>query len=244
MPVITGGSIFIPCMSIRIDPKNIAVVMPAYNEHTIIVQVIRELLTFKYSIVVVDDGSDTPLAFLAKEFPVTVLTHPVNLGQGASLQTGIEYALSQNATYIITFDADGQHQAADIEKLVQPLLTDEADIVLGSRFMEGSQHNMTAGRKILIRIARVLNYFLTGLLLTDAHNGIRALNRKAAAAIHITENRMAHATQLLSSIRKNNLRYKELPVTIRYTAYSLKKGQTLWSSFRIFFDILLSKIFK
>jgi hypothetical protein len=103
---------------------------------------------------------------------------------------------------------------------------------------------MSTRRKLLLQSARYLNYLFSGLLLTDAHNGLRAMTRAAASKLHIRENGMAHATEILSEIKKRKLRYEEVPVTIHYTAYSQKKGQTIWSGFRIFFDLLLNKIFK
>lgn len=244
MPAPGKVLIFMFSMSNRIDHNKIFIVVPAFNENTIIRQVINELLAHHYMVVVVDDGSGEPVSLLLNDLPVHILRHPINLGQGAALQTGIEYAISNNADYIITFDADGQHLSSDIESLLQPLINNEADIALGSRFIEGSKHNMPAGRKILVKGARWLNYMLTGLLLTDAHNGLRAMNKKATSSIHITQNGMAHATELLTEIKKKKLRYKEVPVTIRYTDYSKNKGQSAWGSFRIFFDLLLNKIFK
>ncbi len=236
--------IFIPFMSNLINSKEVFVIVPAFNENAVIVSVVSDLLFYKFNVLIVDDGSDIPLALLFRNFPVTILRHTVNLGQGAALQTGIEFALSKGAKYLVTFDADGQHQTNDIENLLVPLTNNAADISLGSRFIKGGGHNMTFVRKVFIQTARLLNYCLTGLLLTDAHNGLRAMNRKAASVIRIRQNGMAHATELLTQIKKNKLLYKEIPVTIRYTAYSRKKGQTVWSSFRIFFDLLLNKIFK
>lgn len=231
-------------MSNHIDSRKVFVIIPAYNENEVITSVIEDLLPLNYQIIVIDDGSEMPLQSLLNHFPVTVLRHKVNLGQGAAIQTGIEYALLKNSQYIVTFDADGQHSAGDIEKLLVPLENNEADICLGSRFIKGAKHNMSFTRKILIHSARVLNYYLTGIMLTDAHNGLRAMNVKAASAIKIRENGMAHATELLSQIKKNKFRYREVPVHIHYSDYSRKKGQTIWSSFRIFFDLLLNKIFK
>lgn len=228
----------------QIDHTKIFIVIPSFNENIIIKEVINNLLRLPYKIIVVDDGSEPALFDQLKGLPVHVLRHEVNLGQGAALQTGIEYGLSLKAEYIVTFDADGQHQADDIDKLLQPLFNNEADICIGSRFMSGSNNSMPAGRKLILKTGRWVNYLLTGLLLTDAHNGLRAMNSKAASSIHITQNRMAHATELLTEVRKNKLRYKEIPVTIQYTAYSKNKGQTAWSSFRIFFDLLLNKIFR
>ena len=209
-----------------------------------IADVIQKLQSYRYRIIVIDDGSKTNLYHTLKKLPVYFLRHQINLGQGAALQTGIEFALSKNAEYIVSFDADGQHQPADIDNLIQPLLNNEADIVLGSRFIRGATHNMPAARKIFLQIARYLNYIFTGVLLSDAHNGLRAMNRNAASGIKIQENRMAHATELLSQIRKTHLRYLEVPVTIQYTPYSKEKGQKLVNSFRIFFDLILNKIFK
>lgn len=231
-------------MSNRIDPKEVYVVVPAFNENAVITSVISDLLPHNFNVLVVDDGSEIPLAPLLSNYPVTVLRHLINMGQGAALQTGIEFALSKSAKYVVTFDADGQHQASDINKLLEPLANNEKDITIGSRFMKGSQHNMPNRRKLTIKIARLINFFFTGLMLTDAYNGLRALNTKAAMSAQIQENGMAHATELLARIKKNKLRYMEIPVNIRYTEYSRKKGLTIWNGFRIFFDILLNKIFK
>jgi polyprenyl-phospho-N-acetylgalactosaminyl synthase len=231
-------------MSHHINPRDVFVIIPAYNEHAVIRQVVEQLLVYNYSVVIIDDGSEPPLRPVLNTLPVWVLRHRVNLGQGAALQTGIEFALEKQAQYIVTFDADGQHHANDIGQLLQELVDKKAGIVFGSRFLEGAVHNMPSRRKTTIKLARYLNYAFTGLLLTDAHNGLRAMTREAAAGIHLQENRMAHATEILSQVRKNRLHYCEIPVHIHYSEYSRKKGQTIWSGFRIFFDLLLNKFFK
>ena len=231
-------------MSNHINSKDIFVIIPAYNENAIIKTVINNLLPFQYTVVVIDDGSSESLLPILQNSSVYYIRHKVNLGQGASLQTGIDFAVSKKAAYIITFDADGQHLASDIEKLLQPLINNKADIVSGSRFLEGASHNMSFMRKVLLQLARYINFLFTGLLLTDAHNGLRAMTAAAAQKIRLTENGMAHATEILHQIKKRKLRYKEVPVHIQYTEYSRKKGQTLSSGFRIFFDLLLNKIFK
>ncbi len=231
-------------MPIPVNSRNVFIILPAYNEQAVIKPVIEELLAFNYQVVVIDDGSETRLSTMLRNMPVYLLRHEINLGQGAALQTGIEFALSKDAQWLVTFDADGQHDAADIEKLIDPLCNDKADIAFGSRFMEGATGNMPMKRRSLLKIARWLNYFFTGLLLTDAHNGLRALTNSAASRIRIRENGMAHATEILSQVKKQRLRYTEIPVNIRYTGYSRQKGQTIWSGFRVFFDLLLNKIFK
>lgn len=231
-------------MSHLIKPQNVFVIIPAYNENTIIGSVIQELLPYKYNIVVVDDGSLKRLDTLLKKMPVYYLRHKVNLGQGAALQTGIEFSLSMQPDYIVTFDADGQHKPRDVEKLLEVLADNKFDIALGSRFIKEAVQTIPANRKKILQMARYVNYFFTGLFLTDAHNGLRAMTRFAAENIHLKTNGMAHATEILSQINQKKLRYVEVPVNIDYTDYSRRKGQTLWSSFRIFFDILLNKIFK
>jgi len=236
--------IFILFMSNHINPDTVFIIIPAYNEHAVIEKVISELLLLNYKIVLVDDGSKEEISFPANKQAFYLLRHRVNLGQGAALQTGIEFALTRPCDYIVTFDADGQHQPGDIENLVQTLISTKSDIVLGSRFMAEKKSAMPFTRKLVLQTARYLNYLFTGLLLTDAHNGLRAMTRNAAQKIEIQENRMSHATEILSQIKKAKLHYTEASVNIRYTPYSIKKGQTTWSSFRIFFDILLNKIFK
>ena len=236
-------TLFTPYMSPLINPSSIFVIIPAYNEGTIIHSVCEQILQYQYNVVVIDDGSSQHLYSALHDLPIHFLRHKVNMGQGAALHTGMEYALIQGAEYIVTFDGDGQHEAADIPKFIEALFTDKTDIILGSRFMEDAVHNMSGRRKRTLQVARYVNYIFTGLLLSDAHNGFRAMNRTAAQAIRIHENRMAHATEILAQIKQQRLRYAELPVRVHYTAYSRAKGQTLWSSFRILFDLFLAKLF-
>ena len=219
--------------------KNIFVVIPAWNEHAAIRQVVQDLIPYHYRLVIVDDGSSPPLFNELKELPVYYLRHRINLGQGAAIRTGIGFALENAADYIVSFDADGQHLAGDIEQLIAAL--QDADMALGSRFLPGAGHNMTTGRKWLLRMARLVNFLFTGRLLSDAHNGLRAMTRSAAEKIRLTQNGMAHATEIISAARRAGLRITEVPVTIKYTEYSRNKGQTASDSFRILFDLFLSK---
>jgi len=220
------------------------VVIPAYNENSIIRNVVTEVIALGYAAVVVDDGSDEPISKVLEHTNAYVLRHMVNLGQGAALQTGITFALQNDADFIVNFDADGQHNANDIIKLLDPLIKKKADIALGSRFLKDSYHNMNSSRKFVIKVARFINYLFTGILLSDAHNGLRAFTKEAARQINIKQNGMSHATEILSIIKKEKLVYMEVPVSIIYTDYSNKKGQSIWNSFRIFFDLLLNKIFR
>ena len=123
-------------------------------------------------------------------------------------------------------------------------MSHKLDIILGSRFAPSASANLTSVRRLVLQAARFVNYVFTGVLLTDAHNGLRVMTRSAAEKIRLKENGMSHATEFLSIIKQFQLNYAELPVHIHYTEYSKRKGQTLWNSFRIFFDLLLNKVFK
>lgn len=225
--------------------QDIVVVMPAYNENGMVRQTAELLLQQGIrALIIVDDGSDTPVIHLVHDLPVIVLRHKVNLGQGAALQTGFSHAKKLNADILVTFDADGQHDVQDIPALVAPLRGQEADIVLGSRFLPGSGAHPGFSKKIVLKLARLINFLLSGALLSDAHNGFRALNREALQKIMLTENRMAHASEILFETRRHKLRYCEVPVHIRYTEYSKQKGQSAWDSIKILFDLVLHKLFK
>ena len=231
----------------QVEPliENTYVVVPYYNEETVINEVVTSLLPYSRHIIIVDDGSAKTASAQMKNLKgLTVLRHKINLGQGAAIQTGLEYALKKGASYIVTFDGDGQHDASDIPSLLKPLENGEAEISLGSRFITNGSHNATTGRKRVLKTGRLVNYFFTGLLLTDSHNGFRAFTRQAAAKFKLRENRMAHATEILSVIRKKKITYKEVPVRINYTSYSKNKGQSSMNSIRIFFDLVLHKLFE
>jgi glycosyltransferase involved in cell wall biosynthesis len=229
----------------EITDKKIIVVIPVYNEGLVLRQVITSLLKQpNITIIVVDDGSTEPVSHSIRDMPVVLLRHRTNLGQGAALQTGFTYAQRLHPDIVITFDGDGQHDICDLPVIIAPIINHKADIVLGSRFLPESGTITPFLRKIILQQARIINFLFSGILFSDAHNGFRALNRKALEKIAITENRMAHASEILFEIKKHGLRYKEVPVHIRYTAYSIRKGQSAWDSIKILFDLALHKFFK
>jgi glycosyltransferase involved in cell wall biosynthesis len=158
----------------------------------------------------------------------------INLGQGAALQTGIDYALRRHARTIVTFDADGQHSVEDIPALVAALATH--DIALGSRFLGKDIVGASRRRKVLLRSATMISNRMSGMQLTDAHCGLRAFRASAAPALRIMQDRMAHASELLRKIRTSGLRVVEVPVTIKYSEHSLRKGQGGLQAVRILFD--------
>ena len=219
----------------------IIVVVPAYNEAEKIGEVVKDIKKVIENIIVVDDGSTDQTGEIAKAAGVIVLTHLINRGQGAALQTGINFALAQGAEIIVTFDADGQLLAPEIDQVVKPLLLGEVDVVLGSRFLN-KINKIPRDKKIILRLAVLVTRLYTGLKLTDTHNGFRAMSRQAAEKIKIQQDGMAHASEILEQIKKCSLRFKEVPVTMRYTEYSIKKGQKLSNSFRIILDLIIGRI--
>jgi len=223
------------------DSRDIFIVIPSFNESEIIRHTVETLLPQGYKIVVVDDASTIEVADYLRGYPVTVLRHPVNLGQGAALQTGMDYAFAHGAQAVIHFDADGQHDFREIPAFLAAL-SEGFDVVLGSRFMRSEDTALVPCKKrVMLQLARLVNLVLTGLWLTDAHNGFRALNRHALSCLHLHENRMAHATEILDRVRQNKLKVTEIPTAIHYTEYALQKGQKLTNSVNIVLDLLASK---
>jgi glycosyltransferase involved in cell wall biosynthesis len=219
------------------------VVIPAYNEGAVVGDVVRTVRQRYVNVVVIDDcsGDDTGDSSVAAG--ATVLRHPINLGQGAALATGIQHALRSGAEYIVTFDADGQHRAEDIDVLVQTQRHTGADVVFGSRFI-GRTSGLPPARRLILGLAVLFTRVTTGLQMSDAHNGLRLLTRRAAQAVRLTHNGMAHASELVSQVAQQRLRYAEAPVTILYTEYSLAKGQKLGNAFHILNDLLLARLHK
>ncbi len=215
----------------------VMVVMPAYNECTVIAAVVAQVLQVCPNLLVVDDGSSDGTAEVARGAGAIVVRHAINLGQGAALQTGILHALDKGAQTIVTFDADGQHDPSDIKALVTAL-DSGFGAALGSRFA-GKTLGMPAQRRLVLQAARWVNYAITGVKLSDAHNGIRALSRSAALNLHLREAGMAHATEIIGQLARAKVKIVEVPVTIHYSAYSLAKGQKLTNALRILLDLMM-----
>jgi glycosyltransferase involved in cell wall biosynthesis len=222
--------------------KDIFFIVPAFNEASTIEAVINSIIEYGFTPVVIDDCSSDQTANLAFNCGATVIRHPINLGQGAALQTGIEYCLTKNFKVLVTFDSDGQHQMKDAICLINSILNDEADIVCGSRFLGINAVGIPPVRSFFLKIAALYTRLSTGLPVTDAHNGLRALSKRAAQRIHLTHNRMAHASELMTQIK--TLRFKELPVEIVYTEHSLAKGQKLSNSINILIELFIGKFTK
>ncbi|XYJ11328.1 glycosyltransferase family 2 protein [Telluria sp. B2] len=219
------------------------VVIPAYNEGPVIQHVIAEVRRFYDHVALVDDGSSDDTANCARTAGAVVVRHPINLGQGAALQTGIEFALRQGAKFIVTFDADGQHEIRDVLPMVHLLQKEKLDVVLGSRFI-GKVSGMTFGRRMLLGAAILFTRLTTGLQLTDAHNGLRVFSGAGARKIRLFHNRMAHASEILEQIAQRKLAFREFGNTVRYTDYSRAKGQKASNAINIVIDLVLQRLSK
>lgn len=216
------------------------IIIPAYNESESLPLVIKNILSLNLpdtDILVVDDGSSDKTFLLAKNLGVKVLRHCLNRGQGASLKTGIDFCLKNDYQIAVFFDADGQMDHLEIPLLLKNLNAD-CQVVLGSRRL-GQTINMPIMRKLVKYLALIFTRLTTGLKLTDTHNGFQAWSVEALKKIELYQDSYAHASQLLQQIAKNRLKYCEVPVTIKYTDYSRRRGQSLWGAIKILWDLLI-----
>ena len=221
----------------------IFVIIPCYNEAAVIRNTVIDVLRHGYKVVIIDDSSKDNSKNELTGLPVYYLRHRVNMGQGAALQTGIDFAKKKGATYFVTFDADGQHDCNDIPGMIEFLEKEKADIVFGSRFLPGSKTNVSRSRSFALNMGRYINYFVSGILLSDSFNGLRLLSRQAVDKIKITENRMAHPVEILMLTAASKIKYAEYPVTIHYSDYSKAKGLKNKDGVKILVEIFLHKFF-
>lgn len=217
--------------------EDVWVVIPVFNEEQVIADVVSDVRSAFPNVVCVDDGSRDGSAERVAATKAHLVRHPVNMGQGAALQTGLSYALARaGGKYFVTFDADGQHQVEDAQRMVEIARESGAGAVLGSRFLD-QQRKVPAAKRLVLRAVVALSPNSRRLRLTDAHNGLRVLTRPVTESLRITMNGMAHASEVVSQLAKARVRVVEVPVTILYTEYSMSKGQSLINGVNILFDL-------
>lgn len=220
-------------------PARTWLIVPLYNEGEVVRDVVASAREVFPHIVCVDDGSVDDSVEQARAGGAVVVQHPFNLGQGAALRTGLDYALQdRGADFFVTFDSDGQHRTEDALAMVERLDSEPLDVIVGSRFLDSRTDTGRVKRMVLKAAVRFEN-LSTGVRLTDAHNGLRAFNRHAASVIRIEQNRMAHASEIVAEIGRHHLRYAEQPVHVIYSEYSRAKGQSIWNSVNILSDLYL-----
>lgn len=224
------------------NKDKIVVVIAAYNEERKIKSVVNSVAKYVDVIIVVDDGSEDKTCEVIDNPKAVVLSHCINLGQGAALQTGFEYAKKMNPEVVVTYDADGQFLAKEIPLVVKPILDKKVDIVLGSRFI-GKTINMSPIRKYVLKLGILFTWIFSEIKLTDSHNGFRALSNKVLNSIEITQNRMAHASEIVDQVKTNKLKYIEVPVTVKYNDYSRIKGQSSLNLVKILLELITRKLY-
>ncbi len=218
------------------ETPDVWIVVPAYNEAGVIGDVIRQLRSVFDNVVCVDDGSADDTGDIAWKAGAHLVRHPVNLGQGAAIQTGVEYARNRpGARVFATFDADGQHRVTDVLAMIDRLHSESADIVIGTRFAPGVSRPPLL-KRVVLQTAAALSRRGRRLGLTDSNNGLRVFNKTVADRLDITMNGMSHATEFIMLIDENRWRVAEQPVEVLYTEYSSAKGQPLLNGVNIIVD--------
>lgn len=224
------------------DYSDTWLVIPCYNEGLVIQEVIEHARETFPNVVAVNDGSKDNSADAIRAAGAHFVNHPVNLGQGAALQTGIEYARSQpGARYFVTFDADGQHQVKDVVKMIERLRCEPLDIIVGTRFAGQDNSQVPWLKRVVLKTVVMLSPRTRRLGLSDAHNGLRVFNRTVAGEINIRMNGMSHASEIVATIDSMGWRVAEEPVDILYTEYSMSKGQSLINGVNILADGIVAR---
>lgn len=222
--------------------KKVFVIIPAYNEEKRIGRVIDEVEKYVDTIVVVDDGSKDKTSEQVRSRKAVVLRHMVNLGQGAALQTGFDWANKCGADVVVTFDADGQFKASEIPKVVEPILKGRADVVLGSRFL-GKARDIPFSRFLTLKAGVIFTNIFSGIRVTDTYNGFRAFSSSALKKIYLTQNRMAHASEIVDLVSRHDIRFTEVPVTVLYSKQTFNKGLRNINSLKLFFDLMIKRLY-
>lgn len=222
----------------------LAVVIPAYNEEETIGSVIRKIRAVEFpgleaEVIVIDDGSTDRTAGTARSEGARVIHHVINRGLGGALGTGLETALRAGADVIVTVDADGQHAAGDIARVIGPVRAGDADVVIGTRMLEPGRMPWT--RRLANRIANIITRVLFGIATTDSQSGFRAFSREAAGRIRVRSNRYEVSSEICHEIKRHRLRLREVPVESIYTPYSLSKGQGFLTGLRTLARLVLSR---
>lgn len=222
--------------------KDTCVIIPVYNEVEVVEDVLREVSKSFSNVLCVDDGSTDASVEAIRKTNAKLILHSKNRGQGAALRTGIQEARKDvTIKYFVTFDADGQHRVGDALRMLEYLKKTDADIILGSRFLD-KKDSVPFIKRLVLKAAIIFSNVTTGLKLTDTHNGLRVFNRNVAVKMNLSCSGMAHASEIIYRIAENKFRYAEMPVVITYTNYSKAKGQSVFNSFGILKELVAYRL--
>jgi glycosyltransferase involved in cell wall biosynthesis len=228
----------------EIKDKKIFIVIPAFNEESVIQDVIREVQGAGYkNIIVVDDGSSDDTQAKASELlGKMALKHKINRGKGGATKTGIEAAKLLDADIIVTIDGDGQHNPGDIQKLIAPIIENEYDVVLGTRLL--NPKGMPWYKIIANHVGNFFTWLLFGLWVTDSQSGFRAYSKHASEVINTKADRYEYDSEVIREIYIYKLKFTEVPITVRYTEYSMGKfhKQGLVNGIKTLYKMVWGKI--
>lgn len=220
----------------------VVIIVPAFNEAQIIYKVLKSLPKRLKGIsdvktILINDGSTDNTLIHAQKANVQTISHVINRGLGAAIKTGLTIAQRKKADIAVTFDGDGQHNPKDIQKIIEPILSSKAHLVVGSRFKK--KQNIPFDRVVVNRLANLITFVLYGVVSTDSQSGLRAFSKRAIDEIDFKADRMEFSSEILLEAKRHNLKVKEVPIKAIYTAYSREKGQKNTNAFPIFARLLV-----
>jgi polyprenyl-phospho-N-acetylgalactosaminyl synthase len=213
-------------------------VIPAYNEAKNIEKIVAEVKPLVNRVVVVDDGSSDNTFSLANIGGIDLLRHIINRGQGAALRTGTDYSLAKGADIVVHFDADGQFLSQDIARVIKPIEIGTSQVVYGSRFLD-QEANISMPilkRYLIMPLAKAVNKIFFKIDLTDPQSGFRALSKEALNKIRWQQDGMAHCSEIMLLVKKNNLKVTEVPIQVIYRRF----GQNFFSGIKILKDLFIA----
>ena len=193
----------------------ITIGIPAYNEEKNIASIITKLKKITDSIIVCDDGSSDMTSEIAKNLGAIVISHKKNMGYGVAINSIFQKSREMKSDLLVTFDADGQHRVEDIEKVVGPIKNNDADLVIGSRFLD-KKSDIPNYRKIGIKVITQVTNASIKKKLTDSQSGFRAYNQRVLSQISPSDTSMGISTEILIKSSSKGLRITEVPITVLY----------------------------
>jgi glycosyltransferase involved in cell wall biosynthesis len=202
--------------TMRTAIQQISVILPAYNEEISIGSMVHLTRLYTDNVIVVDDGSSDRTAEVARKAGAEVIVHKVNKGKGSALKTGFETAVTRGANIIVTMDSDGQHNPAEIPKLVAPIIAGEAEMVNGSRYLNGLEKNTPVYRRIGQNILDRFTNIHSGLKITDSQSGFRAFAASTIEKFRFNAQGMAIESEMLADAGNAGIRIKEVEIGVRY----------------------------
>jgi len=213
---------------------DIYIVIPAKDEERFIEEVIQSILDQGFQkIVIVNDNSTDSTREIIESFDhdIYILDHSINLGAGAATQTGIQFAVEQGAKIIATLDADTQHNPADLIPMIKCMETKDMDLVIGSRFLKKNDIPIT--RLAFNFVGNIVNYFITGLVVSDSQSGMKVMSRRFAEDLSITYNGFEFCIEIIKNAKIKKSNVFEYPIDVKYTKETMEKGQNIFTGFNM-----------